>query len=70
MSTRSKLAQVRALAQNTHHPEVIALSTVHHFWAELAFIYDDADYRYHEAKNAVVTAYNKLLEEQGVTTDT
>ncbi|MFV3415351.1 hypothetical protein ACQCLI_18790 [Pseudomonas nitroreducens] len=70
ISTRNKLAQVHALAQRTHHPEVNTLPTVHHFWVELAFIYDGAEYRYCEAKNAVVASYDKLLEEQEISTGT
>lgn len=70
MVTRNKLGQVRDLAERVRHSEVIAVSTVNHFWGELAFIYDDNLYHFHEAKQLVVEAYDKLLAEQGVFPDT
>ena len=70
MSTRSKLSEVREQARIDRHGNVVALSTVHHFWGELAFIYDDQLYLYQEAKQLVVDAYDSQLAAQGIFPDT
>ncbi|WP_122612013.1 hypothetical protein [Pseudomonas atacamensis] len=70
MSTRNKLVEVKEKARSDRHVNVVALSTVHHFWGELAFIYDEQIYRFQEAKQLVVEAYDKQLAAKGIFHDT
>jgi hypothetical protein len=70
MSTRSKLGEVRTLAEERRHREIVAVSTLNHFWGELAFIYSDKFYGHYEAQQAVVDAYNKQLAKEGIFPDT
>lgn len=70
MSTRNKLEEVKEKARSDRHDNVVALSTVHHFWGELAFIFDEKIYRFQEAKQLVVEAYEKQLAAQGIFPDT
>ncbi|WP_405119922.1 hypothetical protein [Pseudomonas leptonychotis] len=70
MSTRNKLGEVRILAEEKRHPEIVALSTFNHFWGELAFIYSDKLYDHYEAQQVVVDAYDKQLAEEGIYPDT
>ena len=70
MSTRNKLEEVKEKARSDRHDNVAALSTVHHFWGELAFIYDEKIYRFQEARQLVVEAYEKQLAAQGIFPDT
>ncbi|MGB4075541.1 hypothetical protein [Pseudomonas sp.] len=66
LETRIRLAEVQDLAERRGHKEIVALATVNHFWGELAFIFDQDIYRFDNAKQAVVDAYNKLLAERGI----
>jgi hypothetical protein len=66
MSTRNKLEDVKEKARSDRHDNVAALSTHHHFWGELAFIYDEQIYRFQEARQLVVEAYDKQLAAQGI----
>lgn len=70
MSTRNKLVEVKEKARSDRHDNVVALSTVHHFWGELAFIYDEQIYRFQKAKQLVVEAYDKQLAAKGIFHDT
>lgn len=70
MSTRNKLEEVKEKARSDRHDNIAALSTVHHFWGELAFIYDEKIYRFQEARQLVVEAYEKQLAAQGIFPDT
>lgn len=70
MSTRTKLAEVKEKARSDRHGNIAAISTVHHFWGELAFIYDDQLYRFQEARQLVVDAYDQQLAAQGIFPDT
>ena len=69
-STRSKLNEVKEKARSGRHDNVAALSTVNHFWGELAFIYDEQIYRFQEAKQLVVESYDKQLAAEGIFPDT
>lgn len=70
MSTRNKLVEVKDKARTDRHDNVAALYTVHHFWGELAVIYDEQIYRFHQARKLVVEAYDKQLAAQGIFPDT
>lgn len=70
MSTRNKLEEVKEKAHSDGHENVVALSTVNHFWGELAFIYDEQIYRFREARQLLVEAYDEQLAVQGIFPDT
>lgn len=70
MSTRRKLDEVRDKARSDRHDDVSALSTVNHFWGELAFIYVEQIYRFQGARQLVVEAYDQQLAAQGIFPDT
>lgn len=69
-STRNKLSEVNHKARSDRHDNVAALSTVNHFWGELAFIYVEQMYRFQDARQLVVEAYDKQLAAQGICPNT
>lgn len=60
LAVRGKLAEVRELAEQNSHENVVASSTINHPDTELAYVYDDMIYEKDNAVDEVIKSYEKV----------